>query len=55
VRGRGDEAVSVLKRLVDRPEQPFTGWTLPIEPLVASLRQRADFQGVLATLARHAR
>jgi DNA-binding winged helix-turn-helix (wHTH) protein/tetratricopeptide (TPR) repeat protein len=55
VRGRGDEAVSVLKRLVDRPELPFTGWTLPIEPLVASLRQRADFQGVLATLARHAR
>jgi DNA-binding winged helix-turn-helix (wHTH) protein/tetratricopeptide (TPR) repeat protein len=55
VRGRGDEAVGVLKRLVDRPEQPFTGWTLPIEPLVASLRQRADFQGVLATLARHAR
>ena len=44
-----------LKRLVDRPELPFTGWTLPIEPLVASLRQRADFQGVLATLARHAR
>jgi DNA-binding winged helix-turn-helix (wHTH) protein/tetratricopeptide (TPR) repeat protein len=55
VRGRGDEAVSVLKRLVDRPELPFTGWTLPIEPLVAPLRQRADFQGVLATLARHAR
>jgi DNA-binding winged helix-turn-helix (wHTH) protein/tetratricopeptide (TPR) repeat protein len=55
VRGRGDEAVSVLKRLVDRPELPFTGWTLPIEPLVASLRQRADFPGVLATLARHAR
>ena len=55
VRGRGDEAVGVLKRLVNRPELPFTGWTLPIEPLVASLRQRADFQGVLATLARHAR
>jgi DNA-binding winged helix-turn-helix (wHTH) protein/tetratricopeptide (TPR) repeat protein len=55
VRGRGDDAVTLLKRLVDRPELPFTGWTLPIEPLIAPLRQRADFQGVLATLARHAR
>jgi adenylate cyclase len=55
VRGRGDEAVGLMKRLVDRPELPFTGWTIPIEPLLASLRQRADFQGVLATLARHAR
>jgi tetratricopeptide (TPR) repeat protein len=55
VRGRGDDAVGLLKRLVDRPELPFTGWTIPIEPLFAPLRQRADFQGVLATLARHAR
>jgi DNA-binding winged helix-turn-helix (wHTH) protein/tetratricopeptide (TPR) repeat protein len=55
VRGRPDEAVALLKRLVDRPDLPFTGWTIPIEPLLAPLRQRADFQGVLATLARHAR
>jgi DNA-binding winged helix-turn-helix (wHTH) protein/tetratricopeptide (TPR) repeat protein len=55
VRGHGDDAVGLLKRLVDRPELPFTGWTIPIEPLFAPLRQRADFQGVLATLARHAR
>jgi DNA-binding winged helix-turn-helix (wHTH) protein/tetratricopeptide (TPR) repeat protein len=53
--GRSEEAIASLKRLVDRPELPFTGWTLPIEPLFASLRQRADFQGLLATLARHAR
>lgn len=53
--GRSEEAVASLKRLVDRPELPFTGWTIPIEPLFASLRQRADFQGLLATLARHAR
>jgi DNA-binding winged helix-turn-helix (wHTH) protein/tetratricopeptide (TPR) repeat protein len=53
--GRSEEAIASLKRLVDRPELPFTGWTIPIEPLFASLRQRADFQGVLATLARHAR
>ena len=55
VRGRADDAVGLLKRLVDRPELPFTGWTIPIEPLFVPLRQRADFQGVLATLARHAR
>jgi hypothetical protein len=53
--GRADEAIASLKRLVDRPELPFTGWTIPIEPLLAGLRQRADFQGLLATLARHAR
>ncbi len=53
--GRSEEAIASLKRLVDRPELPFTGWTIPIEPLFASVRQRADFQGVLATLARHAR
>ena len=53
--GRADEAIASLKRLVDRPELPFTGWTIPVEPLLAGLRQRADFQGLLATLARHAR
>jgi TolB-like protein/Tfp pilus assembly protein PilF len=53
--GRSDEAIGSLKRLVERPELPFTGWTIPVEPLFASLRKRADFQGVLATLARHAR
>jgi Flp pilus assembly protein TadD len=55
VRGRSEDAVALVKRLVDRPELPFTGWTIPIEPLLATLRQRADFQGIQATLARHAR
>jgi adenylate cyclase len=55
VSGRHDEAIGSLKRLVDRPDVPFTGWTIPIEPLFAPLRQRADFQGILATLAQHAR
>lgn len=55
VSGRADEAISLLGRLVDRPELPFAGWTIPIEPLFAALRPRADFQAILATLARHAR
>ena len=50
-----DDAVSLLKKLVERPELPFTGWTIPIEPLFAQLRQHADFKVVIATLAQHAR
>jgi TolB-like protein len=55
VKGESREAIALLKRLVERPEVPFAGWTLPIEPLFAPLRQTADFQAVLATLAQHAR
>ena len=55
MKGENDQAVSLLKRLVDRPEVPYTGWTIPIEPLFAPLRQTADFEAVLATLALHAR
>ncbi len=55
VKGQRAEAVSLLKRLVERPELPFSAWTLPIEPLFAPMRQSTDFQGVLATLAQHAR
>ena len=55
VQGKPDDAIGVLKRLVDRPEMPFAGWTIPIEPLFADLRQRSDFKEVLTTLAHNAR
>ena len=55
VRGRPDDGMARLKRLVERPEVPFAGWTIPIEPLFAPLRQRADFKEVLAMLAQNAR
>lgn len=55
VQGRVDEAIASLKRLVDKPDLPFSGWTIPIEPLFAPLRERADFSHVLATLAQNAR
>ncbi len=55
VKGENDRAISLLKRLVERPEVPYTGWTIPIEPLFAPLRQTPGFAGVLATLAQHAR
>ena len=55
VQGRSDEAMLALKRLVEKPELPFSGWTAPIEPLFASLRDRTDFREILATLAHNAR
>ncbi len=53
--GRPSEAVDALKRLVEHPELPFAGWTIPIEPLFVSLRKTPGFQAVLDTLAAHAR
>ena len=55
VQDQPDDAIGLLKRLVDRPEIPFAGWTIPIEPFLAPLRQRADFKEVLTTLAQNAR
>ena len=55
VQGKPDDAIGVLKRLVDRPEMPFAGWTIPIEPLFVHMRQRIDFKEVLTTLAHNAR
>lgn len=53
--GRSNEAVAALKRLLEHPELPFTGWTIPIEPLFAPLKKAREFHAVLATLAVHAR
>jgi DNA-binding winged helix-turn-helix (wHTH) protein/tetratricopeptide (TPR) repeat protein len=55
VQGRPEDATGLLKGLVERPNVPFAGWTIPIEPLCAPLRQRADFKEVLVTLAQNAR
>jgi hypothetical protein len=55
VQDQPDDAIALLKRLVDRPEIPFAGWTIPIEPFLAPLRQRADFKEVLTALAQNAR
>jgi DNA-binding winged helix-turn-helix (wHTH) protein/Tfp pilus assembly protein PilF len=53
--GRSTEAVNALKQLVEHPELPFTGWTIPIEPLFAPLRKGREFQTILAALAAQAR
>jgi len=55
VQGRAEDAIAALRRLIEKPELPFSGWTAPIEPLFAPLRERDDFRGVLATLAQNAR
>lgn len=55
VRKDFNAALATLTRVVDQPEMPFTGWTIPIEPLFARLRGRSEFQPVLAALAARAR
>jgi DNA-binding winged helix-turn-helix (wHTH) protein/tetratricopeptide (TPR) repeat protein len=53
--GRTSEANSCLKDLVEHGELPFSGWTLPIEPLLAPLHPTRDFQDVSQALALKAR
>ena len=38
-----------------KPDQPFAGWTIPLDPLLDPLRARPDFKGVLVSLAGRAR
>ena len=55
VRGRQEDAIGALHRLLDKAELSFSGWTIPVEPLLAALRQTPAFQGVLTKLAERAR
>jgi DNA-binding winged helix-turn-helix (wHTH) protein/tetratricopeptide (TPR) repeat protein len=55
VKGEKDRALDLLRQLLERPDLPFTGWTIPIEPLFEPLRKNPPFQGILATLAERAR
>ncbi len=55
VRGDGDRVVDSLHALLDRPDMPFSGWTIPIEPLLAPFRKGAGLQQVAARLADRAR
>jgi len=50
VEGEKDAAVVALHRLVDEGDLPFTGWTVPIEPLLDPLRSHAGFVDVLKKL-----
>jgi DNA-binding winged helix-turn-helix (wHTH) protein/tetratricopeptide (TPR) repeat protein len=55
VRGRQEDAVTVLHRLLDKAELSFSGWTIPVEPLLAPLRTTPAFQPVLTKLSDRAR
>jgi DNA-binding winged helix-turn-helix (wHTH) protein/tetratricopeptide (TPR) repeat protein len=55
VRGRQEAAIAALHKLLDTAELSFSGWTIPVEPLLAPLRQTPPFQGVLSKLADRAR
>lgn len=55
VRDRRDDAIDCLYALLDRAELPFSGWTIPIEPLLAPIRETADFERVTSRLAERAR
>jgi tetratricopeptide (TPR) repeat protein len=50
-RGRAEEAIQALHVLLDRADLPFTGWTIPIEPLLEPLWGTEGFQAVMRRLA----
>ena len=54
-RGRDAAAMNCLQTLLDRPEMPFTGWTIPVEPLLHRLRGGPAFAPILSRLAERAR
>jgi tetratricopeptide (TPR) repeat protein len=53
--GRHDDAIDCLGVLLERADLPFSGWTIPIEPLLAPLRESADFERITKRLAERAR
>jgi DNA-binding winged helix-turn-helix (wHTH) protein len=54
-RGEHDAALHTLHELLDRAELPFSGWTIPIEPLLAPVRQLRGYAGIAEQLAERAR
>lgn len=53
--GHTPEANGCLKELLERGELPFSGWTLPIEPILAPLHRTREFQDLLEALGAKAR
>ena len=51
VQGRADDAIGALNVSSTGRSCRFAGWTIPIEPLFAPLRERTDFKEILTTLA----
>jgi DNA-binding winged helix-turn-helix (wHTH) protein/tetratricopeptide (TPR) repeat protein len=55
VSNRHSEAIDCLTALLERADLPFTGWTVPIEPLLTPLRELPPFQRIAERLAERAR
>jgi DNA-binding winged helix-turn-helix (wHTH) protein len=55
VRGRLDDAIQTLSRLLADTPPGSAGWSIPIEPLFAPLRRLPAFETLLATLSARAR
>jgi DNA-binding winged helix-turn-helix (wHTH) protein/tetratricopeptide (TPR) repeat protein len=55
VRGQLDDAIECLRTLLERAELPFTGWTIPVEPLLEPLRELPDYEQITGRLAERAR
>ena len=55
VQGRIEPALECLNTLLDRPDLPFSGWTIRIEPLLEPVRRHPDFTRVATRLADRAR
>ena len=53
--GRPQEAIRALHVLLQPAGLPFTGWTIPIEPLLEPLRELPEFRSILVALAERAR
>ena len=54
-RGRPEEAIAALNRLLAEAPPGFPGWTIPIEPVFKPLHAKPEFAGILARLAARAR
>ncbi len=54
-RGEDDAALHALQEVLDRADLPFTGWTIPIEPLLDRVRQMRGYKAIAQRLADQAR
>jgi tetratricopeptide (TPR) repeat protein len=54
-RSEEDAALHTLHELLDRADLPFTGWTIPIEPLLERVRRLRGYAGIEAQLVERAR
>ncbi len=55
VSGHQPEAIATLDELLSETPPGLAGWTIPVEPLFAPLRNEQGFQRVLTRLAERAR